>query len=138
VTGTCLVAWRAMEQVAVPGLNPVVIGQLQGSTSLLLQAIASSTPLASNSIAAIGIGPYVLAIIVMTLARVGSGQIRSREETDDGRQRLLLWARALAVVLALGQAYGYTMLMQNTYPPALPGLDWSASASAMGHSLYMR
>jgi preprotein translocase subunit SecY len=129
VTGLCLVAWRVLEQVAVPGLNPALIGQLEASS--LAQGIGSSTPLASNSVVALGIGPYVIAIVVMTLARVASGQLRALEETGEGRQRLLLWTRGLAVVLALGQAYGYTMLMQNTYPPALPGLDWSARLLTM-------
>jgi preprotein translocase subunit SecY len=131
VTGMCLVVWRALEQVAVPGLSPVVISQLQGSSTSLAQGIGSSTPLASNSVVALGIGPYVIAIVVMTLARVASGQLRALEETSEGRQRLLVWTRGLAVVLALGQAYGYTMLMQNTYPPALPGLDWSARLLTM-------
>jgi preprotein translocase subunit SecY len=131
VTGLCLVAWRTLEQVAVPGLNPVLIAQLEGSASSLPQAFGSSTPLASNSVVALGIGPYVMAIIIMTLARVASGQIRDLEGNAEGRQRLLVWTRGLAVVLALGQAYGYTMLMQNTYPPALPGLDWSARLLTM-------
>ena len=128
MTGLCLVAWRALEQVAVPGLNPDLIRQLEGSSS---QGIGSSTPLAGNSVVALGIGPYVIAIIAMTLARVASRQIRALEETVEGRQRLLVWTRGLAVVFALGQAYGYTLLMQNTYPPALPGLDWSARLLTM-------
>jgi preprotein translocase subunit SecY len=131
VTGLCLVAWRAMEQVAVPGLNPALIAQLEGFASSLPQVFGSSTPLASNSVVALGIGPYVMAIIIVTLARVASGQIRALEETAEGRQRLLVWTRGLALVLALGQAYAYTMLMQNTYPPALPGLDWSARLITM-------
>jgi preprotein translocase subunit SecY len=130
VTGLCLVVWRALEQVAVPGLNPALIAQLEESSSLV-QGIGSSIPLASNSIVALGIGPYVIAIVVMTLARVASGQLRALEDTGEGRQRLRLWTRGLAVLLALGQAYGYTMLMQNTYPPALPGLDWSARLLTM-------
>jgi preprotein translocase subunit SecY len=128
VTGLCLVAWRALEQVAVPGLNPELIRQLEGSS---FQGIGPSTPLASNSVVALGITPYVIAIITVNLARVASQQIRALEETTEGRQRLLIWTRALAVVLALGQTYGYTLLMQNTYPPALPGLDWSARLLAM-------
>jgi preprotein translocase subunit SecY len=130
VTGLCLVAWRALEQIAVPGLNPALIAQLQQSSSLV-QGIGSSTPLASNSVVALGIGPYVIAMITVTLARVASAPIRALEETAEGRQRLLVWTRGIAVVLALGQAYGYTMLMQNTYPPALPGLDWSARLITM-------
>jgi preprotein translocase subunit SecY len=126
VTGLCLVVWRALDQIAVPGLNPVVISQLQGSSTSLLQAIGSSTPLASNSVGALGIQPYVLAIILMTIARLVSGQVRVLETTPEGRQSLFVWTRSLAVVLAAGPAYGYTMLMQNTNPPALPDLDWSA------------
>jgi preprotein translocase subunit SecY len=131
VTGLCLVVWRAMEQIAVPGLNPAFITVLQGSPSTPLQAFGASIPLASNSIGTMGIGPYVNALVIMTLARMISSSVRAIERTPEGRPSLRLWTRALAIVLALGQAYGYTVLMQNTVPPALPEMDWSARLAVM-------
>jgi preprotein translocase subunit SecY len=124
VTGLCLAAWRSLEQIAVPGFNPALIAQLQIPSSTPLQAFGASIPFASNSIVAMGIGPYVDALIIMTLVRLISQSIRSVESAADGPRRLLRWTRALAIVLALGQSYGYMVLMQNTFPPGLPGLDW--------------
>jgi preprotein translocase subunit SecY len=131
VTGLCLAAWRALDQIAVPGLNPTVIAVLQTSASSPLQAIAVSTPIASNSLIAMGVGPYVDAVIIMTLVRLISQRVRAVSNAPDGPERLMRWTLGLAIVLALGQSYGYTVLMQNTYPPALPGMDWFARLSVM-------
>ncbi len=132
MTGLCLAAWRSMEQIAVPGFNPAVIGFLfQIPSSTPLQAIGASIPVASNSIVAMGIGPYVNAVIIMTLVRLISRSVRAVESAPNGPRRLMRWTRALAIVLALGQSYGYTVLMQNTYPPGLPGLDWFARLVVM-------
>jgi len=124
VTGLCLVVWRSLEQIAVPGFNPSLGRLLDLPSSTPLEAIGASIPFASNSIGAMGIGPYVDALIIMTLVRFASRNVRSVESGADGPRRLLRWTRALAILLALGQAYGYTVLMQNTFPPGLPSLDW--------------
>jgi preprotein translocase subunit SecY len=126
VTGLCLVVWRALEQITVVGVNPVVIGdRLQAvDTTSLFHAIGSGIPLASLSIVAMGIGPYVNALIIMWLLQLISSRLRSIGSTDDGRLRLLRWTRALTVVLALGQAYGWTVLWQAGFPPALPPMEW--------------
>src|SRR4029077_15613025 len=60
-----------------------------------------------------------------TLVRAISQRIDSLTRHDEGRLRLQRWIRALAIALALGQAYGWTQLAQSE--GALPGdIDWSA------------
>lgn len=124
VTGACLVAWRALEEIPVSGLNQGMIAlrlQAVNATSLL-HAIGSTAVLAPYSIVALGIAPYIYALIVMLLLRVVSARIRATASTAEGAVRLGRWTRALAVVFALAQAYGWTSLM----------LSGSALQSPMG------
>jgi preprotein translocase subunit SecY len=121
-----LVAWRALEQVPVAGLNPSVISQLlQSSNSTgLIHAIGSGPPLARYSIVAMGIGPYINALIIVSVAAMVSQQVRTISESPEGRLRLQRWTRSLAVLLAMGQAYGWTELFQAGTVPPLVGMDW--------------
>jgi preprotein translocase subunit SecY len=115
VTGLCLAAWRGLEQIPVPGLSlgPIASRLLSLDMSTPLHAIGSSGPLATYSIVAMGIAPYINALIVMTLLQAISARIRRSANNDDGGQRLRLWTRGLAIAFALGQAYGWTQLMQQ-------------------------
>jgi preprotein translocase subunit SecY len=122
-----LVTWRALEQIPVAGLNPSVINQLLQTTNAtnLIYAIASGMPLARFSIVAMGIGPYIDALIIVSIASICSHRLRTMRENPDGRLRLQRWTRALAVALSMGQAYGWTVLMQTpTFPPAMGPMDW--------------
>jgi preprotein translocase subunit SecY len=104
-----------MEQIAVPGLNGNLISdRLQlVNNSDLVHAIGSGIVLASYSIVAIGITPYIYALIVMFLVHVISKRVREIGSTPEGQLRLKRWTRALAAALALGQAYGWTVLLQS-------------------------
>lgn len=106
MTGACLVAWRAFEAVQVADVGPQLF---------LLQP-------RSYSVVALGVQPYVNALIVMTLARVISERLRAMASDDDGRRRLSRWTRVLAAALAMGQAYGFTALLQAD--SLVPELDW--------------
>ena len=115
VTGLCLAVWRGLEQIAVPDLNGNVISaRLQlVDTSDLIHAIGSGISLAPYSIVAIGITPYIYALIVVFLVHVISKRVRETGSTQEGQLRLRRWTRALAAALALGQAYGWTVLLQS-------------------------
>lgn len=127
ISGLCLVAWRALEQIPVAGLNPGLVNQLlqQTDTTNLIHAIGGGFPLARYSIVALGIGPYINAWMLMSLAPIFSVRLREMRDSPDGRQSLQLWTRALTVVLAAFQAYSWTVLMQSpTTPPQLDAMDW--------------
>jgi len=126
VTALCLGAWRGLEQIAIPSLNASTIAsRLQlVDTSTVLHAIGGGMTFAKYSIVALGVQPYINALIVVTLFRVISARVRTIEKGPDGAVRLLRWTRALTVLLAMGQAYGWTILLQ--VQGALPEMDWSA------------
>jgi preprotein translocase subunit SecY len=113
VTALCLVAWRALDQIPITEINRGALSlfaTLQSQhTSGLFHAIGSSAvPFASYSLGAIGIAPYIYALVFVSLVPVRS---------------LRRWTRALAVALSLVQAYGLTLLMQSTVP-ALIEPEW--------------
>ena len=129
VTGLCLVAWRALEQVALPAVNPGQIAfRLQGvDTSSLIREIGSGIPVTSFSLVALGLQPYVNALLVITLAEAISKAVRTIARSPQGPLRLRRWTRALAALLAFGQAYGWTVLEQTgSVLPVLPPMDWFA------------
>ena len=124
VTGLCLTAWRALEQIPVSGLSHGVISlRLQAAdTSSLIHTIGSGIVLSAYSIVAIGITPYINALIVMWALQLISGRLRAIGSTADGKVRLLRWTRALTIAFVLGQGYGWTVLMQSD--SILPPMDW--------------
>ena len=126
VTGLCLAAWRALEQIPVANLNLAMVNSrlLTLEPSTFLHAIGSAIPFAGYSIAALGLQPYVMALIVMTLVRVISKSVQAIGKSPEGILRLRRWARALTVLLAMGQAYGWTTLYE--FGNVLPTMDWSA------------
>jgi preprotein translocase subunit SecY len=128
VTGLCLAAWRGLEQIAVTGLSPgLVDARLQGyggvSPSPLIHAIGDAVPFASLSVVALGLGPYINALIVMMLVPLISKRVREMGKSPEGRVRLTRWALALTVVMTLGQAYGWIGLLQ-TGSTFSPDLSW--------------
>jgi preprotein translocase subunit SecY len=125
VTGLCLLGWRALEQVIVVGVNQNVISaRLQFvDNSDLVHAIGSGIPLSSYSVVAMGISPYIYALLVMFLLHVLSDRVRTMESTPDGRLQLRRWTRALAVVLAVGQASALTGLLLTGDDFQVP-MDW--------------
>jgi preprotein translocase subunit SecY len=127
VTGLCLVAWRALEQITVVGLTPsTMFYRLQSAdSSTLVHAIGNSVPLAGYSIAVMGLQPYVYALIMMTLLGLFSrGRVEEIWSSPEGGLTILRWTRTLTVFLAAVQAYGYTNLWQ--VDNSLPQMDWSA------------
>jgi preprotein translocase subunit SecY len=125
VTGVCLVVWRAIEQVPVSSLNQSVINVvLYVPPSTFLHDIGTAVPFERFSIAAVGVQPYVIALVVLTLAPAISKRVQAIASSPDGMARLHRWARALTVLIAMGQAYGWTVLYE--WGNALPPMDWSA------------
>jgi preprotein translocase subunit SecY len=72
-----------------------------------------------------GMNPYINATIIMQLMTVISERIKEiQKEGEMGRRRIQRWSRYLTVALGAGQAYGFTVLFQNTNPAILGPLDW--------------
>src|SRR6266571_3897598 len=96
-----------------------------GQALLGLLDLFSGGGLSRFSIVAMGMNPYINATIIMQLMTVISERIKEiSKEGEQGRRRIQRWSRWLTVLLGAGQAYGFTVLFQNTNPAILPVLDW--------------
>src|SRR5258706_2261840 len=133
-TGGILVIFRLFSNVAVPGASSAALSQLFNSQALLgLLDLFSGGGLSTFSVVAMGVNPYINASIIMQLMTVISERVKEiSKEGEQGRRRITRWTRYLTVALAMGQAYGYTVLFQNVNPPILPpNMDWFQRVTIM-------
>ncbi|HKF76193.1 MAG TPA: preprotein translocase subunit SecY [Candidatus Dormibacteraeota bacterium] len=133
-TGGLLVAFRLFANISIPNASQAALNNLFNSQALLgLLDLFSGGGLSNFSVVAMGINPYINASIIMQLMTVISERVKEiSKEGEQGRRRITRWTRYLTVALALGQAYGYTVLFQNYNPPILdPNMDWFARLTIM-------
>ena len=126
LTGGILVVFRLFANVAVPGASQSALAHLFNNQALLgLLDLFSGGGLSRFSVVAMGMNPYINATIIMQLMTVISERIKEiSKEGEAGRRRITRWSRYLTVALGAGQAYGFTVLFQNTNPAILGPLDW--------------
>ncbi|HEY4026788.1 MAG TPA: preprotein translocase subunit SecY [Candidatus Dormibacteraeota bacterium] len=133
-TGGLLVAFRLFANISIPNASQAALQQLFNSQALLgLLDLFSGGGLSTFSVVAMGVNPYINASIIMQLMTVISERVKEiSKEGEQGRRRITRWTRYLTVALALGQAYGYTVLFQNVNPPILPAnMDWFQRVTIM-------
>src|SRR6201997_1587092 len=125
-TGGILIVFRFFANIAVPGADRNALAHLFNAQALLgLLDLFSGGGLSRFSVVAMGMNPYINATIIMQLMTVISERIKEiSKEGEMGRRRIQRWSRYLTVALGAGQAYGFTVLFQNTSPAILPPLDW--------------
>jgi len=125
-TGGILIVFRLFAAIALPEANRAALAQLFNGQALLgLLDLFSGGGLSRFSVVAMGMNPYINATIIMQLMTVISERIKEiSKEGEQGRRRITRWSRYLTVALGAGQAYGFTVLFQNTSPAILGTLDW--------------
>jgi preprotein translocase subunit SecY len=125
-TGGILVVFRLFANIALPEANRDALAKLFNNQALLgLLDLFSGGGLSRFSVVAMGMNPYINATIIMQLMTVISVRIKEiSKEGEMGRRRITRWSRYLTVALGAGQAYGFTVLFQNTSPAILGPLDW--------------
>ena len=133
-TGACLVIFRLFANISIPGTSPAALQALFNKTPLLgLLDLFSGGGLSTFSVVAMGVNPYINASIIMQLMTVVSERIKEiSKEGEAGRRRITRWTRYLTVALAALQAYGLTVLFQNSNPAILPtDMDWFQRVTIM-------
>src|SRR2546429_1243858 len=125
-TGGILILFRLFANIALPQAQPAALAALFNAQPLLgLLDLFSGGGLSRFSVVAMGMNPYINATIIMQLMTVISERIKEiQKEGEMGRRRIQRWSRYLTVALGAGQAYGFTVLFQNTSPAILGPLDW--------------
>ncbi len=110
-----LVIFRLAAHVPVPNVNHAALTTVLGNNNLLqMLNIFSGGSLQNFSIVALGVYPYITASIVMQLLVpiIPSLQELSREG-EYGRNKINQYTRMLTVPLALVQAYGQMLALNN-------------------------
>lgn len=101
-----LAVFRLGVQIPVWGVHPERLQGALGSQMLGFLDMFSGGALASVSILALGIGPYITSSIIMQLLTVVIPRLEElqKEEGEAGRRKISQYTRYLTVVLAMFQA----------------------------------
>src|SRR5262249_33775737 len=124
-----LVLVRGLAHVPVPGVDQAQLAQVLGQQQFLqLLDLFSGGGLASFSVIALGVNPYINASIIMNLMTgvVPRLQQLSREG-EYGRNKINQYTRYLTVPMGLLQAYGYLALLnsQNVLTSGFDITSWT-------------
>ena len=118
VTFLLVVVYRLGCYVALPGINPHDLEQLQSQTSgglMQLLDMFSGGAFSQASIFALGIMPYITAsIVIQLLGMVLPSFQKMQREGESGRQKLNQYTRYLTVLILLVQGPAYLINLQHT------------------------
>jgi preprotein translocase subunit SecY len=108
-----LAIYRLFCHVPVPGVNSAALKQIFESNQLLgLLDLLSGGAMATFSVMAMGVYPYITAsIILQLLAPIIPALERLQKEGEEGRNKLNRFTWYLTVPLAALQAYGQAVIM---------------------------
>ncbi len=111
-----LVVFRFIAHVPVPGADVAALQRVFETNQIAgFFDLFSGGALASLSIAALGVYPYITAQIIMQIMQPVIPQLQEvAREGESGRQRINQWTHWLTVPIALLQAYGTPNLINFT------------------------
>ncbi len=110
-----LVVVRGLAHVPVPGVDKAALDTvITGNPFLQLLDLFSGGGLASFSIIALGVNPYINASIIMQLMTGVVPRLQQlQREGEYGRNKINQYTRYLTVPMGILQAYGYLILLSS-------------------------
>ncbi len=111
-----LVMFRGLAAIPSPGVDPQRLAEFFSNNQFFgLLNIFSGGGLSNLSIVMLGVGPYITASIIMQLLTVMSPKLKAlyTEEGEIGRTKFTQISRLLTLPLAILQAFGFLILLQN-------------------------
>lgn len=128
VTAVCIVVWRVLDQISVVDITGRFLNtrlDLYSQPGFFAAIGPNSIRFSAYSIEYLGIGPYIQVLVLMSLIPFISARVRNLLAQPAGLTAYRRAIRVIALLWAMGAAYGWTMLAG--YAGALPnGIDWSA------------
>ncbi|GBQ39739.1 preprotein translocase subunit SecY [Komagataeibacter europaeus] len=123
-----LIVYRIGTYIPVPGVDATVMGQLlarhQGGILGMFDMFTGGA-LGRMTVFALNIMPYISASIIVQLMSAAIPSLEAlKKEGEGGRRKLNEYTRYLTVVIALFQAYGIAIGLENMHTEA-----WSAVVS---------
>jgi len=110
------VIFRLIANIPVPGIDAERLKSFFESNQLFgLLNLFTGGALKNLSIAMLGLGPYITAVIIMQLLTMIFPRLEAlyKEEGEQGRQKFNQWGRILTVPLAVLQSYFMIMLLKG-------------------------
>ncbi len=113
----CLFLYRLGAHITVPGVDTRALTDFfhsQNSQTLFgLYDMFTGGALARATVFGLGIMPYISASIFWQLVGAVIPTVEKLQKDEGGRKKLTQWTRYLTVVLAAGQAWGYTVFLEG-------------------------
>ena len=113
----CLFLYRLGAHITVPGIDARALTDFfrnQNSQTLFgLYDMFTGGALARATVFGLGIMPYISSSIFFQLVGAVIPTVEKLQKDEEGRKRITQWTRYLTVVLAAGQAWGYTMFLEG-------------------------
>jgi preprotein translocase subunit SecY len=113
----CLFLYRLGAHITVPGIDARALTDFfrnQNSQTLFgLYDMFTGGALARATVFGLGIMPYISSSIFFQLVGAVIPTVEKLQKDEDGRKRITQWTRYLTVVLAAGQAWGYTIFLEG-------------------------
>ncbi len=116
--------FRLMANIPVPGINAENLKNFFEQFQMFsLLNLFTGGALDNLSLVMLGLGPYITAVIIFQILTMIFPSLKQlyKEEGEAGRQKFNQYCRIATVPLAVLQAYGMLMLLQNQ--GAISGLD---------------
>ncbi len=112
-----IVVFRVCTHIPVPGINPSALAQLfnsQRGTILGMFNMFSGGALQRFSVVALGIMPYISASIILQLLTMVHPKLEQlKKEGENGRRKINQYTRYATVLLALFQATGISIMLEQ-------------------------
>src|SRR6185437_12197948 len=111
-----LIIFRFIAHVPIPGVDVAGLKQLlSGNQTISMLDLFSGGALTSFSVAAMGVYPYITAIIVMQLLTPMIPRLEAlSKEGESGRNKINQYTRLLTVPLAFLQGFGTIQLLHSS------------------------
>lgn len=116
ILGGILVVFRILANVPIPGVNAQALAQFFSSNQFFgFLNIFSGGALSNLSVAMLGLGPYITAIIIMQLLTMIFPRLKEMyyEEGEAGKAKFNRYSRYLTVPLAASSGYGFLRLLAS-------------------------
>src|SRR3989344_3532006 len=116
IIGVILLVFRLLANIPIPGVNHDALAQFFSSNQFFgFLNIFSGGALSNLSIAMLGLGPYITAVIIMQLLTMIFPRLKEMyyEEGEAGKAKFNRYSRYLTVPLAVSSGYGFLKLLAN-------------------------
>lgn len=118
--------------IAVPGINMTAFGRITNNAFAQFLDLFSGGAIQRASIFSLGIGPYINASIVFQLLGVIYPKIEEmQKEGGKQREKITQWTRYLAIVLAMVQSVGISIILQSQKIVVEPGIMFIITTTAL-------